>query len=72
MKKTTRKLLLVTAFGLFLSSSIMASEEVDAFTLSFENNSNVEPVSAFISKVSYTTGVFDTNSVISMCYYTQK
>jgi len=72
MKNTTRKVLLVAVFSLFLSNSVMAGEEVDAFTLSFENNSNVEPVSAFVSKVSYTTGVFDTNSVISMCYYTQK
>jgi hypothetical protein len=68
MKKTTSKLLLAAVFGLVLSSSVIAGEDVDAFTLSFENNVNIEPVSVFVSNVSYTPGNFVTNSVLAMCY----
>jgi len=72
MKNTTPKLLSVIIFGFFLSSSVIAGDDTDAFTLSFENNANIEPVSVFVSNVSYTTETFDTNSVLSMCYSTHK
>lgn len=69
MKNTISKLLVVTAFGLILSSSVMAGEDVDAFTLSFQNNvttDNTMPL--YINKASYTTGELSRGSVLAMCY----
>lgn len=71
MKKSIIKLLTVVTFGLMLSSSAMASDEVDALTLSFQNNS-VSTASAHISKASYTPRVVATNSVLDICYDSSK
>lgn len=38
MKRIITKILVISAFSFVLSSSAIASENVDAFTLSFQNN----------------------------------
>jgi hypothetical protein len=67
MKNTITKLLAVVTFGLILSSSVMAGEDVDALTLSFQNNS-VSTSDVHISNVSYTPGIVSSDSVLGMCY----
>ena len=54
MKNTMTKVLTIAAFGLVLNSSVMAGEDVDAFTLSFQNNSQeIIERDVVFSKVSY-------------------
>ncbi len=67
MKNTITKLLAVVTFGLILSSSAMAGEDVDALTLSFQNNS-VSTSDVHINKVSYTPGIVSSDAVLGMCY----
>ena len=69
MKKTIGKVLVAATFGLILSSSVMAGEDVDAFTLSFQNDSSsVNATDVKIRQVSYTPGILITGSVLAMCY----
>jgi hypothetical protein len=69
MKNTISKVLVAVTFGLVLNSSVMAGEDVDLFTLSFQNNNSiVNTTGVQISKVSYTPGVLTTGSVLAMCY----
>ena len=69
MKKTIGKVLVAATFGLILSSSVMAGEDVDAFTLSFQNDSSsVNATDVQIRQVSYTPGILITGSVLAMCY----
>ena len=67
MKNTITKLLAVVTFGLILSSSAMAGEDVDALTLSFQNNS-ISTTDVHISRASYTPGIVSSDSVLGMCY----
>ncbi|HFC91684.1 MAG TPA: hypothetical protein ENJ51_03660 [Leucothrix mucor] len=54
MKNKITKLLAVVTFGLILSSSAMANEEVDTFTLGFQNNSqDIMERDAVFSKISF-------------------
>ncbi|MCK5813582.1 MAG: hypothetical protein KAH03_04955 [Cocleimonas sp.] len=47
----------------------MAGEDVDTFTLSFQNDtSNVSTTNIQISQASYTPGILTSNSVLEMCY----
>lgn len=69
MKNTISKILVIATFGLTLSSSVMAGEDVDTFTLSFQNDtSNVSTTNIQISQASYTPGILTSNSVLEMCY----
>ncbi len=54
MKNTIKKVLTIAAFGFILNSSAMAGEDVDAFTLSFQNNSqDIVERDVVFSKVSF-------------------
>ena len=69
MKNTIKKVLVAATFSLVLSNSVMAGEDVDSFTLSFQNDSSiVNTTNVQISKVSYAPGVLTTGSVLAMCY----
>jgi hypothetical protein len=73
MKNTISTLLVATTFGLILSSTAMAGEEVDALTLSFQNNAATDSTTpVYMSKTSYTTAVVSTGSVLEMCYDSTK
>ncbi len=69
MKNTINKVLITAVFGLILSASAMAGEDVDAFTLSFQNNNDTAyATDVHISKASYAPGIVTTHSVLAMCY----
>jgi hypothetical protein len=54
MKNTIAKVLTIAAFGFILNSLAMAGEDVDAFTLSFQNNSqDIVERDVVFSKVSF-------------------
>ncbi|MCK5811160.1 MAG: hypothetical protein KAH00_08715 [Cocleimonas sp.] len=72
-----KKVLTVAAFGIILNSSAMAGEEVDAFTLSFQNNyQEVVERDMVVNRVSYSHNRQDSyhskNNVISMHYDSSK
>ena len=54
MKNVIMKGLTIVAFGFILNSSVMAGEDVDAFTLSFQSNvQELAAVDAVISRASF-------------------
>jgi hypothetical protein len=67
MNNPITTLFAVITFGLILNSAVMAGEEVDAFTLSFQNNSqevidremSINKVSFIISSSDMTSNVLD-------------
>jgi hypothetical protein len=71
MKNSIIKLLAVVTFGLILSSSAMAGEDVDALTLSFQNN-RVSTINAHIRKTSYAPRIISSTSILDMCYDSEK
>jgi hypothetical protein len=69
MKKTISTLLVAITFGLILSGSAIAGEDVDDFTLSFQNNVATDSaIPLYINKASYTTGELSRDSILAMCY----
>ena len=73
MTNFIKKVLTVAVFGVVLNSAVMAGEEVDAFTLSFQNNYQVvAEKDMVVNRVSYRDNRQDSynsrNNVLSMHY----
>ncbi len=71
MRNTIGKILVAATFGLILSGSVMAGEDIDAFTLNFTNDASTESVTGVkVNKASYTPSTLTTDSILDICYDT--
>lgn len=73
MRNTIGKILVAATFGLILSGSVMAAENVDKLTVNLKNDTNkVSVTDVKISQSTYIPNILPSNSIFDLCYETSK